>query len=225
MTIFTWLKNRYRIFAFRHQINRYDFWVTDESVDWDVAGDHNNTSGPKKGSSLARTEAGTPRESSNWSHAEVLLLITCYESHMLHCHARTKKRKYIWTKISTEMRDHDNLRTASDCEKKFKGLKRTYDKHRLRKRKSGRDRKEWPFSKEIDNFLSSSAEYQAPTASSMPMEPSTSALSDVQLSGQTRETHEWQADERQRYKQQLKMQRLKLKMLKRIAESASQHSN
>lgn len=31
----------------------------------------------------------------------------------------------------------------------------------------------------------------------------------------------WQDEERQRYKQQLKMQRMKLKMLKRIAESTS----
>lgn len=224
--------------------------------------------GPKEGSSFHRAEAGTPRDATNWSHAEVLLLIACYQRHMLDFHDRKKKRKDIWIQISTEMRARGHLRTASDCETKFKGLKRTYDKHRQHKRKSGRDRKEWPFYRETDNLLSSSAEYQAPISSSMPTQPSTSATSpvSVQLLGAARETHgatgentdsfsderssqhnaaqvaakakrrktpatllqdilsnmeAWQDEERQRYKQQLKMQRMKLKMLKRIAESTS----
>ncbi|XP_049522997.1 uncharacterized protein LOC125945270 [Dermacentor silvarum] len=248
-------------------MNEYDLWVADESTDWDLAGDHNYNSGPKEGSSFHRAEAGTPRDATNWSHAEVLLLIACYQRHMLDFHDRKKKRKDIWIQISTEMRERGHLRTASDSETKFKGLKRTYDKHRQHKRKCRRGRKEWPFYREMDN-LSSSAEYQAPISSSMPTQPSTSATSpvSVQLLGAARETHgatgentdsfsderssqhsaaqvaakakrrkipatllqdilsnmkAWQDEERQRYKQQLKMQRMKPKMLKRIAESTS----
>ncbi|XP_075560149.1 uncharacterized protein LOC142592537 isoform X1 [Dermacentor variabilis] len=244
-------------------MNEYDLWVADDSTEWDLAGDHNYNSDPNEGSSFHRAEAGTPRDATNWSHAEVLLLIASYQRHILDFHDRKKKRKHIWIQISTEMRERGYLRTASDCDTKFKGLKRTYDKHRQHKRKSGRDRKEWPFYREMENLLSSSAEYQAPISSSMPTQPSTSATSPggVQLLGPAQETRgatgentdgfsdercsqhnaaqvaakakrrktpatllqdilsnmeAWQDEERQRYKQQLKMQRMKLKMLKRI---------
>ncbi|XP_049514186.1 uncharacterized protein LOC125941259 [Dermacentor silvarum] len=243
------------------RMNEYDRWVADESTDWDLAEDHNYNSGPKEGSSFHRVEAGTPRDATNWSHAEVLLLIACYQRHMLDFHDRKKKRKDIGIQISTEMRERGHLRAASDCDTKFKGLKRTYYKHRQHKRESGRDRKEWPFYREIDNLLSSSAECQAPISSSMPTQPSTSATSPVSVQhlGVARETHgaagentdsfsderssqhnaaqvaakvkrrntpatllqdilsnmeAWQDEERQCYKQQLKM-------LKRIVESTS----
>ncbi|XP_029843277.2 uncharacterized protein LOC115326511 isoform X2 [Ixodes scapularis] len=206
------------------------------------------------------------KENMGWEHAEVLLLISSYQQHQLDFHDRKKKRKDIWQKISDDMATHGHLRTAADCETKFKGLKRTYNKHRQHKRKSGRDRKGWPFYKEMDDLLSSSAEYRAPVLSSHAGQPSTSSAqvlpasspcsAQIHSTESTRFIEEdsvgdlpqercvlnaraakqrrrpitvlqnifenmqaWQDEERQRYRQQLKMQRAKLRMLKRLTES------
>lgn len=219
---------------------------------------------------LPQTENCTEDEWQGWNAQNTLLLISQYAKLKSHFEDRCQKKKNVWRKLAEAFRAHNIIKSAEELEEKFKGLKRTYTKHKRNKQSIGRGRKQWAFFQAMDEVLGSTAVYTAPVvtsgtgggrrfggqearielhptpessiipSASLPTEPQPLQTQTEQagntatgpppnlrkkrpatlLSEILETVREWQNEDRKRYKQLLKMQRQKLRLLTELVRTS-----
>ncbi|CAH1117577.1 unnamed protein product [Phaedon cochleariae] len=93
------------------------------------------------------------QEKTHWTHNETLALISAYEDH-LEDFKNAKRRKKVWEKISTALKETGISHDAGRCEVKWKNLLRTYKSIKDTKKKTGRGTVKFLYFDRLDGILS-----------------------------------------------------------------------
>ncbi|XP_064469586.1 uncharacterized protein LOC135384312 [Ornithodoros turicata] len=142
-----------------------------------------------------------------------------------------RKAADIWSVISAKLHRLGYSRTGSDCESKFKSLKRTYTRKKQEKA-TGREGKKCEFYSLMDVlFCRGCRPYCSMLRLIRPVFDkirSTTWASNEQckrrrpvrvLEAILQNLQRWGKEERERYRHQLKMQRIKMKLLTRLVDT------
>lgn len=132
---------------------------------------------PMNASCALEVNENSKKESFIWSDQAVLLFLEIYRNKEPEFNSGLKRHNKIWLDIANEMKEAKYDVTATQCQNKMSGLRRTYKNISDNNKKSGNHASSWAFYSTMDSIFGGKAWVEPVSiASSDPPSPGSSLL-------------------------------------------------